>query len=142
MPRSDRPVHAAYPRTCVLCRRRKIKCDRQHPCSNCIYAELECVYPVGQGRAPKKSRAALNAQLSERLSRLEAIVQCLQAASSSKSSQQSLKEGPTTEIDDSIGRRLGQLVIDDTRSHYLGHAMWANLGNEASSPILIWIHDI
>ena len=29
--------------SCVLCQQRKVKCDRQKPCSNCIKARAECV---------------------------------------------------------------------------------------------------
>lgn len=29
---------------CVSCNRRKIKCDKKHPCTNCIKANIECEY--------------------------------------------------------------------------------------------------
>lgn len=29
--------------SCILCQQRKVKCDRQKPCSNCIKARVECV---------------------------------------------------------------------------------------------------
>lgn len=32
-------------RSCSLCRRRKIKCNREHPCSNCLRSKTDnCVY--------------------------------------------------------------------------------------------------
>ncbi|KAH6678168.1 hypothetical protein B0J14DRAFT_316481 [Halenospora varia] len=35
--------------SCVLCRRRKIRCNRESPCSNCIRSKNEnCVYPENQ----------------------------------------------------------------------------------------------
>lgn len=29
--------------SCILCQQRKVKCDRQKPCSNCIKARAKCV---------------------------------------------------------------------------------------------------
>lgn len=36
-----------YPKKhpCVLCQQRKVKCDRNDPCSNCVKARTECVQP-------------------------------------------------------------------------------------------------
>ncbi|EEA25625.1 conserved hypothetical protein [Talaromyces marneffei ATCC 18224] len=30
--------------SCILCRKRKVKCDRKYPCSNCIRANAECIF--------------------------------------------------------------------------------------------------
>lgn len=67
----------AHIRSCELCRQRKVKCDRQHPCSHCAKAGQNCSYPAGPGRAPKRSRRAENAQLMDKLSRLEHIIKRL-----------------------------------------------------------------
>lgn len=32
-------------RSCLECRRRKIKCDRSHPCSYCVKVRIHCQYP-------------------------------------------------------------------------------------------------
>ncbi|KAG8158052.1 hypothetical protein KVR01_011813 [Diaporthe batatas] len=64
-------------RSCELCRHRKVKCDRQTPCSHCARAGQTCSYPAGPGRAPKRSRRAENAQLMDKLSRLEQIIKRL-----------------------------------------------------------------
>ena len=64
------------PRSCVTCRRRKVKCDKLHPCSNCNRAHIECVFP-SPGRAPRKSRKlgeSRDKELLERLRRLEGVV--------------------------------------------------------------------
>lgn len=73
------PAHAPHPRSCVVCRQRKVKCDRQQPCSNCVRSACACVYPTGRGRAPKRARRVADAQLVEKLARLETIVQRLAA---------------------------------------------------------------
>ena len=64
------------PRSCVTCRKRKVKCDKTHPCSNCNRAHIECVFP-SPGRAPRKARKmgeGRDKELLERLRRLEGVV--------------------------------------------------------------------
>jgi len=47
--------------SCIVCRQRKVKCDKQQRCSNCVKAGVECVYAaaarprrrIGNGRAPE-----------------------------------------------------------------------------------------
>ena len=63
-------------RSCVTCRKRKVKCDKRHPCSNCTKASIECVFP-GPGRAPRRSRKPADTELLARLRRLEGVVQSL-----------------------------------------------------------------
>lgn len=78
-------------RTCTVCRQRKVKCDRQQPCSHCIRSGCDCVYPTGRGRAPKRSRRFVEGQLVDKLTRLETIIQRLasESASNSKELQES-----------------------------------------------------
>lgn len=67
------------PRSCVTCRKRKVKCDKLHPCSNCARAHIECVFPT-PGRAPRKPRKvsdSRDAELLARLRRLEGVVKGL-----------------------------------------------------------------
>lgn len=41
--------------SCLTCRRRKVKCERQHPtCDNCIKANEECRYATSQPTATQK----------------------------------------------------------------------------------------
>ena len=64
------------PRSCVTCRKRKVKCDKLHPCTNCSRAHIECVFPA-PGRAPRKARKVgegKDKELLERLRRLESVV--------------------------------------------------------------------
>ena len=64
------------PRSCVTCRKRKVKCDKVHPCNNCTRNHIECVFPA-PGRAPRKIRKVVDGrdkELLERLRRLEGVV--------------------------------------------------------------------
>ena len=41
--------------SCVLCQQRKVRCDRQKPCANCVKAQVECkVVPPQPPRRRKK----------------------------------------------------------------------------------------
>ncbi|KAL8721060.1 MAG: hypothetical protein Q9225_002171 [Loekoesia sp. 1 TL-2023] len=73
---STSTVAQPNPRSCVTCRKRKVRCDKRHPCSNCNKAAIECVFP-GPGRAPRRSRKPPDAELLARLRRLEGVVQHL-----------------------------------------------------------------
>ncbi|KAH8895407.1 hypothetical protein GQ53DRAFT_715066 [Thozetella sp. PMI_491] len=42
-------------RSCTECCRRKVRCDRALPCTNCIRARSECVFPTAR-RPPTRSR--------------------------------------------------------------------------------------
>ena len=64
------------PRSCVTCRKRKVRCDKLDPCTNCQKAGIECVFPQ-PGRAPRRSKKPADVELLARLSRLEGVVQKL-----------------------------------------------------------------
>lgn len=63
-------------RSCITCRKRKVKCDKRHPCSNCNRAAIECLFP-GPGRAPRRTRKPPDTELLARVRRLEGVVQSL-----------------------------------------------------------------
>ncbi|KAK5630323.1 hypothetical protein RRF57_006038 [Xylaria bambusicola] len=56
---------------CVHCQYRKIKCDRQQPCSNCIKAKIACKPSTP---APPHKRRRPNQDLLERLARCEQLL--------------------------------------------------------------------
>lgn len=144
---------APNPRSCITCRRRKVKCDKKQPCSNCARAKIECVFP-GPGRAPRKSRKPPDAELLERLRRLEGVVQNLNAQveeheqeaaereRDANSRQSSLGENcfggssrnsPSVVVDNSVEgleSRFGRLVVEKGRSRYINNSFWASLNNE------------
>lgn len=70
------PAPLLNPRSCTTCRKRKVRCDKRHPCANCTKANIDCVFP-GPGRAPRRSRKPPDTELLARLRRLEAVVQNL-----------------------------------------------------------------
>ncbi|GAD92622.1 hypothetical protein PVAR5_1215 [Paecilomyces variotii No. 5] len=45
-PSSSSPLPAPRLRSCITCRSRKVRCDKQSPCSNCRRAKIPCVLPL------------------------------------------------------------------------------------------------
>lgn len=60
------------PLSCTSCRSRKLKCDKESPCGNCVRSGTDCVFPARKRiQRPRKTK---NAELLQRLNRLESIV--------------------------------------------------------------------
>ncbi|KAH7417597.1 hypothetical protein BKA64DRAFT_304066 [Cadophora sp. MPI-SDFR-AT-0126] len=55
---------------CVLCQQRKVKCDRNEPCANCVKARMECISPTTLPPKKRKKRFP-EAELLARLRRYE-----------------------------------------------------------------------
>lgn len=152
------------PRSCVTCRRRKVRCNKHDPCANCVKAGIECVFP-GPGRAPRKSRKQPDAELLTRLRRLEGVVHNLGAhvdenglvlspplagSADIRARLASTGESPGSDRDESkrhsIDGRLGRLVIDEDRSRYVSNTFWTAMSDEVCSTfgpfhlqvILLW----
>ncbi|KAF4434159.1 bikaverin cluster-transcription factor [Fusarium acutatum] len=124
-------------RSCIFCRQRKVKCNRQKPCSNCLRANNDCSYPAGRGRAAKRSARMLDTCLVDRLQKLENIIK--QLTSQVDATANALPSGSGIDgeeildgaaPDASIDQQLGRLMIDDSKSYYVSNILWANLGNE------------
>ena len=157
---SGTPLPLPHIRSCDLCRHRKVKCDRRQPCSHCIRAGRapDCVYPSGPGRAPKRPRRVLDAQLADRLSRLETMIRQIgngnhkttpgspsisstppiaSTVASEKANAYQLKESTSTIVSSSPpsprssnDEHFGRLMIDETRSQYVSNILWESLATE------------
>ena len=68
---SSRPTYS-----CVRCSDRKVKCDRQYPCSACVRHNVQCVFraPPPPRRRPKRAK---DLNLKEKLKRYEGLLQNL-----------------------------------------------------------------
>jgi len=150
---SSNPVRSSShanlnPRSCVTCRRRKVRCNKENPCSNCARAGIECIFP-GPGRAPRKSRKPADAELLARLRRLEGVVHSLGAqvdengmvlqslpgpADSRPLTSHGLVDSPPSDRPEtkrrSIDRNPGRLMVSEDRSRYVSNAFWASMSDE------------
>jgi hypothetical protein len=153
---SSTSAHPTHLRSCVLCRQRKVKCDRRQPCSNCIRAEATCVHPPGAGRAAKRPRQVVDARVLDRLSQLETTIRRLQqqakdrevdsdspgASEASTSSQHGAPIGfngrDNKDLPDSASPgsatipEFGRLVVEESQSRYVSNIMWADLTESVS----------
>lgn len=156
------------PRSCVTCRRRKVRCSKTEPCSNCVKAGIECIFP-GPGRAPRKTKRPPDAELLARLRRLEGVVESLggsalinaapptvSGAPQPTSNGETAKEDPPANGDRSGcpnfldtdpkkiatgGRKqeFGRLVVDEGRSRYVSNRFWASLGDEVGERVVMFL---
>ncbi|KAL4972639.1 fungal-specific transcription factor domain-containing protein [Aspergillus desertorum] len=58
-------------RACLECRRRKIKCDRSHPCSYCVKVRIGCKYPALRRAGDEHDALNLVAALESKVASLE-----------------------------------------------------------------------
>lgn len=89
--KNARGTSAAKIRSCVVCRSRKVRCDKLSPCSNCRRANIPCVVPSndrpprwarrleriandGQGGTGEGADKLGNDQVMDRLRTLEGLV--------------------------------------------------------------------
>lgn len=149
------------PRSCVTCRRRKVRCNKKDPCANCIRAGIECVFP-GPGRAPRKSRKPPDAELLARLRRLEGVVHSLGAqvdengvvsptvpgSADIRARFGDAQQGDSPKSDRSDGKRqsldknLGRLVISEDRSRYVSNAFWTGMTDEVITRRLVYEEEL
>ncbi|WYZ44617.1 hypothetical protein EsH8_VII_001053 [Colletotrichum jinshuiense] len=134
-------VPALNPRSCVTCRRRKVRCDKQMPCSNCRRAVIQCIYPA-PGRAPRRPRpkdpnappknsSEREVELMKRLRKLEGIVEELsgqievESGTGSNSGRQNSSTGnsPETLGNDFNQERTGSLQSATTVASALREAV-------------------
>lgn len=147
-------------RSCITCRRRKVRCDKRSPCSNCVKASIDCIFPP-PGRAPRKVKRqpAENAELLTRLRQLENIVEAAMTNSNTQATPSPPQQrsdrssgdppaGPQPPRHDegesgclaaataaagqmpSLEHEFGRLVIEDNRSRYVSNRFWASLGDQ------------
>lgn len=82
------PVNSSLPRegvstllhrSCNACNRRKVRCNKQSPCDNCVRLGFECTFPPPGRKARTRPTKSSKAELISRLSLLEREVQKLGA---------------------------------------------------------------
>ena len=137
------------PRSCTTCRKRKVRCDKKHPCSNCSKAGIECIFP-GPGRAPRRSRKPPDSELLARLRRLEGVVQHLGKGldedGDTDEVEAEVEEPKPTQAEGGIFglhsdkgnkkpennmiKEFGRLKVEGGRSRYVSNKFWVSLSEE------------
>ncbi|CAI0650980.1 unnamed protein product [Colletotrichum noveboracense] len=78
-------------RLCLLCRRRKVKCDKKKPCDGCSKAGVDCVYPMGRA---SRRQGTPDPELTNRFKRLEDVIRRLGSFIGEEGIQQALQTAP------------------------------------------------
>ncbi|KAF5009747.1 hypothetical protein FDECE_4093 [Fusarium decemcellulare] len=115
---------------CVLCQQRKIKCDRNFPCSNCIKASVVCTPSTP---APARKRRRPNQVLQERLTKLEALLDQYSAAGPPPQTDETPQEAsgassapspmpPSATSDSPLP--AGKIVVEDGSVKFMDSYLW------------------
>jgi len=121
LPQYPASLAAAKPGTaCLGCRRRKLKCSReQEGCSNCVKADLPCVYPAPE-TGVKRKRGPYKKDKPARERHLEDLVKYLEPKSGDEAAARALSGSPDSQnncppgIPLSFNTAAGQVVSDAT----------------------------
>ncbi|KAJ6117479.1 hypothetical protein N7512_007204 [Penicillium capsulatum] len=142
------PSRAPKPRSCVVCRTRKVRCDKQSPCSNCRRANIACVLPssdrpprwarrfdrpaAGEGMERIHYLEGLVKSLITQLEAARAVARSVAASSPSSAHEQVLDSGDKHSPGTSnVQNQFGRLVVQDSNdSWYLGNGFWSRVNDE------------
>ncbi|KAK5207203.1 hypothetical protein LTR72_008945 [Exophiala xenobiotica] len=128
------PSRAAPGRSCVACRRRKIRCDRKQPCSYCTKLNLSCTYP---GSDQDGKRARPQNDLLSRLERVESSLQRLESKGPAVESPHASEPASSSSHETGIARNRqrtpdpesGRLVLEEGDTRYVTTSFWTDLDN-------------
>ncbi|KAK1515831.1 uncharacterized protein CCOS01_13029 [Colletotrichum costaricense] len=130
--------------SCVLCKSRKVKCDRESPaCGGCVKLGAEC---VPRENSKTRNRKKPNVELQRRLARCEELLQQFVAAEKREKSSDGTRTEPSpksdtsTKIEDqgrsrdremqALENSLGKLVIDKGSVRFTDSTPWATVFDE------------
>ncbi len=95
-------------RSCIVCHRRKVRCDKRSPCANCTRTGILCVYPSkSDGKAVRHPKATI-ADIASRLVQLERTIV---AVSGDIGAKDSLEKSETSAKTDSP--EDDEMLVDD-----------------------------
>lgn len=139
------------PYACVLCQQRKVRCDRQSPCSGCRKYEVNCIYrppPAPKRRKRRSPEETLLARLrkyEELLVGLGVDVSNIDEHKSDshhaapEASGLTYNSGSGSKIDpdgdqEDLKNQFGRMIIRDGKTHLLENSLWVNLSSEIGDP--------
>jgi hypothetical protein len=136
--------------SCVACRRRKVKCNRRDPCSNCVKTGIACVFPASARKFQRASKPP-KIDVIDRLKRLEDMVKNIQHPvfpETTSSPMDTAGNGivtafekcPFFDTDPRVTRQkhgspeeFGRLMVDNGCSRYISNRLWASLSDQVCS---------
>lgn len=145
----ERPAKAF---SCIRCFERKVKCDKENPCSNCVKSRVECVFRVPPAPRRRKKRPQEEILLA-RLKQCEDLLRSkgIEVDTSESPSQGPVPSGPLSR-DTSLpspdtglsgnrpigpvvffpgpDARTGQLIVDHGKSRFIENNLWTSVSEE------------
>lgn len=124
-------------RSCQRCNQKKIRCDKAEPCEKCFKSNSEYVFP-GPGRAPRRKKRPLKAELVSRLKLLENEIghskegggPAPRPASSPATSHEFPGAGLTQDMRTTTYSQRGQLM---PKGNYVTHEALLGIGHQVCS---------
>ncbi|KAK6540431.1 hypothetical protein TWF694_009226 [Orbilia ellipsospora] len=89
---------SALSRSCMECRRRKIRCDRSLPCSYCVKVRIQCSYPPPSATSQKTDSKTADEDVVARMERVERTLESFEHGFSRI--WQLLQAGPPASLSD------------------------------------------
>jgi hypothetical protein len=148
------PQHS---KPCIGCRKRKVKCDKTRPCSNCTRLKQLCIYESlngseGQTEQTGDNPSSSDNELRERLGRLEIMMAAMMASGqagdvtgSPNASPFRHSSSPNATPSHSLDLEIlpashpniehapvGQIIFQEGHSAYFDSDFWPGLVNEVS----------
>ncbi|KIW93273.1 uncharacterized protein Z519_05878 [Cladophialophora bantiana CBS 173.52] len=149
--------------SCIRCFERKVKCDKQSPCSNCVKSKVECTFRIPPAPRRRKKRTQEDLLLA-RLKKCEELLKSkgididtevtstvaststvLESPSSTQPISTPQQHSPSTESVIAKQREIfaayppelqksGQLIVDQGKSRFIENPLWASLSDEFRQP--------
>lgn len=142
-------------RSCAACHRRKVRCDKKFPCSQCIRSSFECSYPPA-GPVAKRARKTTINDVASRISQMERTIESFRAQQSTSpqpsgsTSSITASNTPTTStaVPSSVGARdefMSQAIPERTYreglllnkgrvSHYVNEVLLSRVIEQVCQP--------
>ncbi|KAH6984383.1 fungal-specific transcription factor domain-containing protein [Ilyonectria sp. MPI-CAGE-AT-0026] len=129
------PARLPRGQACVLCQRRKVKCDRNFPCSNCTKANVEC---VASAPPPPRKRRRPKVELQNRLARCEQLLAEYANANAKLERPESdaSSDIPHPSLTPQPGPRdlnwepTGKLIVEDGGTRFTDGFLWTKVYEE------------
>ncbi|KIV92694.1 hypothetical protein PV10_03966 [Exophiala mesophila] len=132
---NSRLPRVAPGRSCIACRKRKIRCDRIQPCGYCTKIRVQCVYPTPEHEVLKPPADDVLA----RLRRIEASMARLEARGAIETSPEN-QPTPDHHLISAPGNGMnkketlpqsGRLLVEQGDTRFVNGSFWNALEDEA-----------
>ncbi|OCT48296.1 putative C6 transcription factor [Cladophialophora carrionii] len=153
----EQRLHKAF--SCIRCFERKVKCDKQSPCSNCVKSKIECIFRVPPAPRRRRKRTQEDLLLA-RLRKCEDLLKSRGIDIDNPETQSRAASGPVTlesppltqpssqqlspAVSGTTGEDLifaaseirssGRLIVDQGKSLFVENNLWASLSDEFQQP--------